>query len=72
MVLGGLAGSTSQMISASVMALARLLFEFTPSIMPMIDDLIPAVIMLLRSKAREVIKSVLGFLKVYLFTIIFS
>jgi ribosomal RNA-processing protein 12 len=54
------------------MALARLLFEFTPSIMPMIDDLIPAVIMLLRSKAREVIKSVLGFLKVYLFTIIFS
>ena len=66
MVLGGLAGSTSQMISASVMALARLLFEFTPSIMPMIHDLIPAIVMLLRSKAREVIKSVLGFLKVCL------
>lgn len=64
LVLGGLVGSTSQMVSASVMALARILFEFTPMMMPMMDELLPAVIMLLRSKAREVIKSVLGFLKV--------
>jgi len=64
MVLGGLAGSTSQMVSASVMALARLLFEFSPAIMPMVHDLISAIVMLLRSKAREVIKAVLGFLKV--------
>ena len=64
LIIGGLAGSTAQMVSASVMALARLLFEFTPNMMPMIHDLLPAILMLLRSKAREVIKAVLGFLKV--------
>jgi len=64
LVLGGLVGSTSQMVSASVMALARILFEFTPNMMPMIHDLLPAVLMLLHSKSREVIKAVLGFLKI--------
>lgn len=64
LVLGGLVGSTAQMVSATVMALARLLFEFTPIMLTMIHDLFPAILMLLRSKAREVVKSVLGFLKV--------
>lgn len=64
MVLGGLVGATPHMISASVMALARLLYEFAPVLMGVVPDLLPAVLMLLRSKAREVIKSVLGFVKV--------
>lgn len=32
MVLGGLVGATPHMVSASVMALARLLFEFAPQL----------------------------------------
>lgn len=52
------------MISASVMALARLLYEFAPVLAGLVPDLLPAVLMLLRTKAREVIKSVLGFIKV--------
>lgn len=51
------------MISASVMGLARLLHEFAP-LADCLPDLLPAMLMLLRSKAREIIKSVLGFLKV--------
>lgn len=64
LIFGGLVGSTSQMVSATVMALARILFEFTPNLMPMIDELLPVVLMLLRSKSREVLKAVLGFLKI--------
>lgn len=64
MVLGGLVGATPHMISAAVMALARLLYEFAPVLAGLVPDLLPAVLMLLRSKAREVIKSVLGFVKV--------
>lgn len=51
------------MVSASVMGLARLLHEFAP-LADRLPDLLPAMLMLLRSKAREIIKSVLGFLKV--------
>lgn len=65
-VLSGLVGVTPHMISGSVMALARLLFEFAPVLAGFVPDLLPAVLMLLRSKAREVIKSVLGFLRVCL------
>ncbi|PRW60392.1 ARM repeat superfamily [Chlorella sorokiniana] len=64
MVLGGLVGATPHMISAAVMALARLLYEFAPLLAGLVPDLLPAVLMLLRTKAREVIKSVLGFVKV--------
>jgi ribosomal RNA-processing protein 12 len=64
MVLGGLVGTTPHMISASVMALARLLYEFAGALEGVVPQLLPAVLMLLRSKALEVVKSVLGFLKV--------
>ena len=63
-VLSGLVGATPHMISASVMALARLLFEFAPVLADWMAALLPTVLLLLRSKAREVIKSVLGFIKV--------
>lgn len=64
MVLGGLVGTSPHMISASVMALARLLHEFATELAGVAPALLPAVLMLLRSKSREVIKSVLGFVKV--------
>ena len=63
-VLAGLVGQTPHMMSAAVMALARLLYEFAPQMRPLLGQLMPAVLMLLRSKAREVVKSVLGFCKV--------
>lgn len=63
-ILAGLVGQTPHMMSAAVMALARLLYEFAPQMQGMLPELVPAVLMLLRSKAREVVKSVLGFCKV--------
>ncbi len=63
-VLGGLVGATPHMVSAAVMALARLLFEFAPVLAGLVPALLPSVLALLRSKAREVIKAVLGFIKV--------
>jgi hypothetical protein len=64
MVLGGVVGTSPHMISATVMALARLLHEFPTELGGSAPQLLPAVLMLLRSKSREVIKSVLGFVKV--------
>ena len=64
MILGGLVGASPHMISASVMALARLLYEFVPQLEAAAPQLLPVVLSLLRSKSREVIKSVLGFVKV--------
>ena len=46
------------------MALARLLYEFAPLLAGLVPDLLPAVLLLLRSRAREVVKSVLGVIKV--------
>lgn len=64
MILGGLVGSTPHMISASVIALARLVYEFAPQLAVAARQLLPVVLSLLRSRSREVIKSVLGFVKV--------
>jgi ribosomal RNA-processing protein 12 len=52
------------MVSASVLVLARLVFEFAADLATLVPELLPTVLMLLRTKAREVIKSVLGFVKV--------
>jgi ribosomal RNA-processing protein 12 len=68
MVCAGLAGGSPHMISATVMALARLLHAFPAELGAAkggaAPRLLPAVLTLLRSKAREVVKSVLGFTKV--------
>lgn len=64
MVLGGLVGTSPHMISASVMALARLLHQFATQLGGFAPRLLPAVLMLLRTKSREVVKAVLGFVKV--------
>jgi len=67
MVCAGLAGGSPHMISATVMALARLVHAFPGELASKggaAPRLLPAVLTLLRSKAREVVKSVLGFAKV--------
>lgn len=64
MILGGLVGASPHMVSASVMALARLLYEFSPQLGPTAPQLLPVVLSLLRSKSREIVQSVLGFVKV--------
>ena len=64
MVLGGLVAATPHMVAATVMALARLMYEFSGPLEYMVDDLLPAVLALLRSKSREIVKAVLGFVKV--------
>ena len=64
MVLGGLVAATPHMVAATVMALARLMYEFAGPLEYMVDDLLPAVLALLRTKSREIVKSVLGFVKV--------
>ena len=66
MVLGGLVGATPHMVAASVMALARLMYEFAGQLEALAPHLLPVILSLLRSKSREIIKSVLGFLKVAL------
>ncbi|GBG72256.1 hypothetical protein CBR_g11186 [Chara braunii] len=64
MVVGGLAGTTTRMVSCSVMALARLLYEFSTRLSHTVPQLLPTVLLLLRSKSREIVKAVLGFVKV--------
>ncbi|GFR52360.1 hypothetical protein Agub_g14918 [Astrephomene gubernaculifera] len=64
MVMAGLVATTPHMVSATVMALARLTYEFAAAMQNVIASLVPPVLSLLRGKAREVVKSVLGFVKV--------
>jgi ribosomal RNA-processing protein 12 len=67
MLLAGLAGSTPHMISATMMAIARILFELRTAIdAELLDVLLGDVIAMLHSPSREVVKSSLGFLKVAL------
>jgi ribosomal RNA-processing protein 12 len=63
-VLAGVVGATPTMQSASVMALARLLYEFSAALVSTVPELLPAVYALLETGDREVVKSCLGFAKV--------
>jgi len=64
MVVAGLAGSSQHMMSATLTCLARLVYEYLESLrFEIIEQIIESVIILLRSKSRELIKSVLGFIK---------
>ncbi|KAF2970423.1 hypothetical protein GQX73_g3132 [Xylaria multiplex] len=65
MVSAGLAGSTPHMISASITALTRILYEFRESVNPeVLNDLVQTLDLFLTSNNREIVKSVLGFVKV--------
>jgi len=63
-VLAGIVGSSPSMQAATIMALARLLYEFSSSLVSTVPELLPAVCALLEGKSREVVKACLGFVKV--------
>jgi ribosomal RNA-processing protein 12 len=65
MVSAGLAGSTPHMISASITAITRVLYEFREMLSPAtMADLVQTMDLFLTSSNREIVKSVLGFVKV--------
>lgn len=65
MVSAGLAGSTPHMISASITAISRLLYEFRTSLSEQtLSDLVQTMDLFLTSNNREIVKSCLGFVKV--------
>lgn len=72
MVLAGLAGNTPHMISATIMALARIIFEFAATMKvsgdesSIVSSLTADVCMLLQSPSREIVKSAISFVKVAL------
>ncbi|KIY44425.1 NUC173-domain-containing protein [Fistulina hepatica ATCC 64428] len=70
MVAGGLAGATPHMISATITALSRLVFEFSESLSNIMFDemFVTLITSFLPSNNREVVKSVLGFVKLAVHT----
>ncbi|BFZ64427.1 pre-rRNA processing protein [Saitoella coloradoensis] len=65
MVSAGLAGNTPNMVSASVTALTRLMFEYYELLTPeFLDDLLSTLDLFIQSKNREIVKSAIGFFKV--------
>ncbi|KAM0352653.1 hypothetical protein HYE67_009539 [Fusarium culmorum] len=65
MVSAGLAGSTPHMISASITAISRLLYEFRSALSDAtLSDLVQTMDLFLTSNNREIVKSCLGFVKV--------
>ena len=66
----GLAGSTPHMISASVAAITRALFTFGSALSPtVLCELFDTMSLFLESPTREVVRSVLGFVKVAVITL---
>jgi len=64
MVSAGLAGSTSHTISASITAMTRILYEFRADLdAQVLTDLVQTMDLFLTSNNREVVRSVLGFIK---------
>ncbi|KAL7273333.1 pre-rRNA processing protein [Rhizina undulata] len=65
MVSAGLAGSTPHMISASITALTRILYQFKDELSSdVISEMVATMDLFLTSKNREIVRSVLGFVKV--------
>ncbi|KAL8710699.1 MAG: hypothetical protein Q9220_004717 [cf. Caloplaca sp. 1 TL-2023] len=65
MVSAGLVGSTPHMVSASITALTRVLYEFHGELpLNVIEDLVSTLTLFLTSNNREIVRSCLGFMKV--------
>lgn len=65
MISAGLVGSSAQMVSASITALARILYEFHIQLsLNVVEDLVETMDLFLTSTNREIVRSVLGFAKV--------
>ncbi|KAG1878300.1 armadillo-type protein [Suillus subluteus] len=70
MVAGGLAGASPHMISATVTAVSRLVFEFRESIdTQMQTEIFTTLLVFLSSANREIIKSTLGYIKLAIHTL---
>ncbi|KAG2153747.1 armadillo-type protein [Suillus bovinus] len=70
MVAGGLAGASPHMISATVTAISRLVFEFRDSIdTQMQTEIFTTLLVFLSSTNREIIKSTLGYIKLAIHTL---
>ncbi|PFH53781.1 hypothetical protein AMATHDRAFT_136895 [Amanita thiersii Skay4041] len=64
MVAGGLAGASPHMISATVTAISRLVFEFKDVVSSkMLNEIVETMFVFLSSANREIVKSVFGFVK---------
>lgn len=65
MVSAGLAGGTPHMISATITAISRILYEFREKLnIETISELVQTMDLFLTSNNREIVKSCLGFVKV--------
>ncbi|KIJ68150.1 hypothetical protein HYDPIDRAFT_83324 [Hydnomerulius pinastri MD-312] len=70
MVAGGLAGATPHMISATVTAISRLVFEFKDTIdAQMQTEIFSTLLVFLSSANREIVKSTLGYVKLAIHTL---
>lgn len=70
MLSAGLAGSTPNMISATVTGLSRILFEFKQEISTeLLNELSSTVELFLTSKNKEIVKATLGFVKITITTL---
>lgn len=63
MIMGYLSGASPHIMSGAVAALSLLIYK-DPSLCTSVPELMPTVLVLLQTKANEVIKAVLGFVKV--------
>ncbi|KAF9263376.1 NUC173-domain-containing protein [Marasmius fiardii PR-910] len=69
MIAGGLAGSTPHMISATITAISRLVFEFKDEIPnDMKKEIFATLLVFVSSANREIVKSALGFIKLSIHT----
>ena len=65
MVSAGLVGNSPHMISASITALTRILYEFKTQLSrSVLEDLVQTMSLFLTSTNREIVRAVLGFVKV--------
>jgi len=64
MLLAGLAGTTSTMVSATVYSLSRLVYEYADRVGQLAPPLLESVMLLFQHKSREIVTAALGFAKV--------
>ncbi|KAH8119547.1 NUC173-domain-containing protein [Phellopilus nigrolimitatus] len=70
MMAGGLAGATSHMISATVTAISRLVFEFKDDVSSEVHtEIFLTFLEYLKSANREIVKSTFGFVKLFIHTL---
>lgn len=70
MVSAGLAGGTPHMISATITAISRLLFQFREKLThATLSELVQTMDLFLTSNSREIVKSCLGFVKVVIISL---